>query len=689
MNAPTRDSLIRALGGSETSGMCKCPAHDDETPSLKVSEGKDGKVLLHCHAGCSQAAVIAALRSQGRWGSCKSGIRGPSRQELAREARREFIAKRKRALNEQEQPVAQKSFSADERTDEERESYRTAFAILRRAAGSYGANEQRPSLPSPTQMLAKYFEGRGIAQVPENALWLSAQDSLRLTHKRFPAMVFPITGANGLQGAHITFLTFDSSKNLRSSVKKRNVRRVYGRLKGGYIQLGAPYDAGKPGIVAEGIENALAGSEFTGGLPAISAINVKNLAALNPPRSSEVIILPDSDARGIGEECADKLAERLSRSGRIVRMPVLTIPKKRNKWDYADELKRQKAKGGDGVVRLGQELLRFERFESERELQELVHPVGMESFMSLTFPSRSYLLRPWLTTTGLVMMDALPGHCKTYLAMSVAYSVASGTPLLSWSSEHRGRALYIDGELPGELLQKRLRELGPPLPETDLMVLSRSQFEMFGALMPDIATEEGRDYLDVVIEQHNFDLIILDSVSTLVRSGVENDVESWRAIQDWSLRHRARGRAIIYLHHQGRSGNPRGTSSREIVLDARLKLTADPELSNESETAVKIEYAKAREFFGADKAPIVAFLSTPQGRVTWRHETVAATTKEKVREFLNLNMKGTQIAKELHISPGRVSQIATQIRMEENQAKHVKKITGKRDADALGAREEE
>ena len=73
-------------------------------------------------------------------------------------------------------------------------------------------------------------------------------------------------------------------------------------------------------------------------------------------------------------------------------------------------------------------------------------------------------------------------------------------------------------------------------------------------------------------------------------------MESWRAIQDWSLTHRARGRAVIYLHHHGRSGNPRGTSAREIVLDARIKLVRDAELTTETETAFKLEFPKAREF---------------------------------------------------------------------------------------------
>ena len=32
--------------------QARCPAHDDRTPSLTVSEGSDNRVLLTCHAGC-------------------------------------------------------------------------------------------------------------------------------------------------------------------------------------------------------------------------------------------------------------------------------------------------------------------------------------------------------------------------------------------------------------------------------------------------------------------------------------------------------------------------------------------------------------------------------------------------------------------------------------------------------------
>lgn len=40
----------------------RCPAHEDNRASLSVSEGQDGRVLLHCHAGCTFQAICGALQ---------------------------------------------------------------------------------------------------------------------------------------------------------------------------------------------------------------------------------------------------------------------------------------------------------------------------------------------------------------------------------------------------------------------------------------------------------------------------------------------------------------------------------------------------------------------------------------------------------------------------------------------------
>jgi hypothetical protein len=54
------EEIVKRLGGVNGQ-MARCPAHDDSNPSLSVSEGADGRVLLHCHAGCTAEEVVDEL----------------------------------------------------------------------------------------------------------------------------------------------------------------------------------------------------------------------------------------------------------------------------------------------------------------------------------------------------------------------------------------------------------------------------------------------------------------------------------------------------------------------------------------------------------------------------------------------------------------------------------------------------
>lgn len=58
--------LVEELGGrwSGNGGVCRCPAHDDRTPSLSVRPGSS-RLLFHCFAGCDTASVLRALAKAG------------------------------------------------------------------------------------------------------------------------------------------------------------------------------------------------------------------------------------------------------------------------------------------------------------------------------------------------------------------------------------------------------------------------------------------------------------------------------------------------------------------------------------------------------------------------------------------------------------------------------------------------
>jgi hypothetical protein len=62
--ARVRDALGRVDCDPPGAGQdftALCPGHTDRNPSLHVSEAADGRVLLHCFAGCTTETIVAAL----------------------------------------------------------------------------------------------------------------------------------------------------------------------------------------------------------------------------------------------------------------------------------------------------------------------------------------------------------------------------------------------------------------------------------------------------------------------------------------------------------------------------------------------------------------------------------------------------------------------------------------------------
>lgn len=75
MQQQIAESIARQLGGASKSGdnwSCRCPAHDDKRASLSITQSYDGKLLVRCHAGCEQAAVVAELKARGLWHAPKT-----------------------------------------------------------------------------------------------------------------------------------------------------------------------------------------------------------------------------------------------------------------------------------------------------------------------------------------------------------------------------------------------------------------------------------------------------------------------------------------------------------------------------------------------------------------------------------------------------------------------------------------
>jgi AAA domain/Homeodomain-like domain len=65
MNVEAMLSRLLGVRRNGSGWRALCPAHADKNPSLSI-DVRGGRILVHCHAGCSQGAVLAALGIETR-----------------------------------------------------------------------------------------------------------------------------------------------------------------------------------------------------------------------------------------------------------------------------------------------------------------------------------------------------------------------------------------------------------------------------------------------------------------------------------------------------------------------------------------------------------------------------------------------------------------------------------------------
>lgn len=206
---------------------------------------------------------------------------------------------------------------------------------------------------------------------------------------------------------------------------------------------------------------------------------------------------------------------------------------------------------------------------SPRGVVQKFEPVGVQDFLALEIPQREMLLAPILPERSLSMLFAPRGLGKSWLGLSIGVAVASGGSFLRWNAPRPRRVLLVDGEMPLADLQARLESIiagfGTEIPNNGLRILAADQTE----LGINLGSHEGQSALEQHLER--VDLLILDNLSTLT-SGSEGASDAWLPMQNWLLRLRRKGIAVLLVHHAGVNGRQRGTSRREDALDTVIAL---------------------------------------------------------------------------------------------------------------------
>jgi len=280
-------------------------------------------------------------------------------------------------------------------------------------------------------------------------------------------------------------------------------------------------------------------------------------------------------------------------------------------------------------------------------------------FLNLKIPPRELILSPIIPTQGLVMLYAPRGIGKTFTALSIALSVATGSSMLDnrWRAEKPRRVLLIDGEMPATVLQTRLKSLQKNFPSglRSLDFLRIITPDVQDAGIPDLSTTEGQQAIEQQLD--GIELVILDNLSSLCRSGKENEAESWMIIQSWLLSLRKRGISALLVHHANKSGGQRGTSKKEDLLDTVITLKQPIDYNPTQGARFEVHYEKARGFYGEEAKPFEASLTDNNGVYTWVIKNIDDSMIERIMGLKQEGLTQREIAKEVGSSPATVNRI--------------------------------
>lgn len=380
-------------------------------------------------------------------------------------------------------------------------------------------------------------------------------------------------------------------------------------------------------------------------------------------RNADVVILHDQDRTGLKRR--DMLCRELF--GQVRRLRDIDLPGLDFRESHGEDI-------SDWLKKEGNTFLKFQEIveatpdylpkqsdnQAHDEPQSTIRAISFHDFLDLELPRPAMILSPFLWSQGLVLLYAKRGVGKTHIALGIAYAVASGGDFLKWSAQEPKKVLYIDGEMPAFSMQERLRKITTedqkkPMPG----FLNFITPDLQEKAMPNLSTEEGRAAIEEFIQDS--DVIIIDNLSSLFRSGSENEAESWLPTQEWALELRRRGKCVLFVHHAGKSGQQRGTSKKEDLLDVVISLKQPDDYQPEQGANFEIHFEKTRHFAGEDAITFQVQLKEHDDG-TWEWEMLNARTDPELIEIAQLMSQGKTIAQIVDYTGLSKSQVETRMK---------------------------
>ena len=294
-----------------------------------------------------------------------------------------------------------------------------------------------------------------------------------------------------------------------------------------------------------------------------------------------------------------------------------------------------------------------------------VEPVGLYAvslgeLMALDIPNRPRHLA-WLPAGGLVMVFGKRGVGKSFFVASLAASLTTGTAFLRWGVDAPVGVLLVDGEMALSQLRDRIRDLVPIEPKAPLEICSHELVYNKTEMDLNLGDAEWQEAVNGFLADHeDIKVVVIDNLSCLLPTVPEDKRDDWaERVLPFLVGLRRRGVTVIMVHHAGKGGDQRGTSSREDSLDTIIKLEAFSDSDATTGAQFLVKFTKNRGVYGEEVADIEAQLGTgPDGSPLWSWKSIDESNEGRVLALVRDGVtQGSEIADELGLSKGAVSKI--------------------------------
>jgi replicative DNA helicase len=231
--------------------------------------------------------------------------------------------------------------------------------------------------------------------------------------------------------------------------------------------------------------------------------------------------------------------------------------------------------------------------------------VGFSSVLQRECSPVEYAIQPLLSSHGTGEIYAWRGTGKSFIGTQMAVDIALGKSMMfgghrggggHWPISRPFRVLYVYGEMDDSTIKERslaiARICGGQAPTDEQLGTMCKDYQK--TWRPKLSTARDRKFIEDRVFGYGYEGLILDNVSTLWPTAQEAQSDRSAVLAEWYTDLNQRGVWVIFHHHAGKSGEQRGDSEKEDMLDFVMKLRRPANYKAEEGLRVEVHIEKNR-----------------------------------------------------------------------------------------------